>query len=434
MSDALPLPPRPNIAQYRKLARDYQQACNTHDPAAVRRWAVRWAEALARLRGVADPAGARRKIDEDAARIDRQLRSIRMCDAMDEPCTLARAQFAVARCHGFASWPGFAQHVKAIARPDSAVSQFETAADAIVAGDIETLKNLLRANPDLVRERSTRDHRSTLLHYVPANGVEDFRQKTPRNIVAIAALLLDAGSDVNAESGAYGGGSTALALAATSCHPEAAGVQIALLDLLIARGAAIDNSPARSTLAACLHNGRGQAAEFLAARGARIDLEGAAGIGRLDLVKDWFDDAGLKPDAAREQLTGAFTFACEFGRKEVVEFLLEHGLTAQTRLRDGATGLHWAALEGHADLVALLLQRGGRVDAVEEVYGGTPLGWALYGWGAKAPAERQRRSYYETVALLVRAGAPAAPAAREAAGRRDARMQAALRGEAQEEL
>jgi len=45
------------------------------------------------------------------------------------------------------------------------------------------------------------DHEST----VSANGVEDFRQKTPENIVAIARVLLEAGADVTAESDAYVG-------------------------------------------------------------------------------------------------------------------------------------------------------------------------------------------------------------------------------------
>src|SRR5258708_68383 len=68
-----------------------------------------------------------------------------------------------------------------------------------------TLEKLLSENPTLVCARSTREHRSTLLHYVSANGVENFRQKTPKNIVEITKLLLKAGADVNAESDAYGG-------------------------------------------------------------------------------------------------------------------------------------------------------------------------------------------------------------------------------------
>ena len=342
-----------------------------------------------------------------------------------------------ARCHGFDSWPKFTRHLEALARANSPLSQFEAAADAIVGGDIETLRKLLRENPELVRTRSTREHQSTLLHYVSANGIEDFRQKTPSNIVGIARLLLDAGSDVNAESEAYGGRSTTLGLTATSYHPDAAGVQLALMDLLIERGAGIHGPD--TGVNACLHNGRGEAAEYLAGRGARLDLEGAAGVGRLDIVKSYFDDAGRSnPASTRQQLIDGFTWACEFGRNRVIAFLLEHGVTVDAKLKGGETGLHWAAYEGHADTIRLLLERGASVDTTDETHGGTPLGWALYAWGNRRPRERERRSYYETVALLVRAGSKMDPrwfdgdADRErAAGnlRSDLRMTAALRGE-----
>jgi len=39
MSDALPLPPRPNLEQYKKLAKDLQHACKPGDPGAIRDWA-----------------------------------------------------------------------------------------------------------------------------------------------------------------------------------------------------------------------------------------------------------------------------------------------------------------------------------------------------------------------------------------------------------
>jgi hypothetical protein len=106
-------------------------------------------------------------------------------------CTLSGAQLLVARCHGFASWPKFVKHLEAMASVKSPVSEFESAVDAIVAGELETLMKLMRQNPELVRMRSTREHGSTLLHYVSANGVEYFRQKTPKNIVEVAKLLLD---------------------------------------------------------------------------------------------------------------------------------------------------------------------------------------------------------------------------------------------------
>jgi ankyrin repeat protein len=293
----------------------------------------------------------------------------------------------------------------------------------------------------LARARSAREHRSTLLHYVSANGVEDFRQKTPKNIVEITKLLLKFGADVNAESDAYGGRSTTLGLAATSWHPENAGVQLPLMEVLIDHGAIIDGPDGCSAVNACLHNGRGQAAEFLASRGARLDLEGAAGVGRLDVVASFFhEDGSLKPPATQKQLTDGFAWACEFGRTRVVDFLLQRGMKVDAKLRhNGQTGLHWAAYGGHTDIVKLLIEHGAPIEAKDESYGGTALGWALYAWGNSTGRHRDEGgSYYEVVASLVRAGAKLDPRwyeDNENRGRAakkvqaDARMQAALRGE-----
>src|SRR5262249_30313029 len=160
-------------------------------------------------------------------------------------------------------------------------------------------------------------------HYVSANGVEDFRQKTPQNIVEIAELLLDAGADVNAESEAYGGRSATLGLVSTSWHPQAAGLQLPLMELLIERGATIDGTDGGRAVSDSLHNGRGEAAELFAKHGARLDLEGAAGVGRLDVVRSFFhDDGSLRAPATPKQMVDGFAWACEFGRTAVVEFLL----------------------------------------------------------------------------------------------------------------
>lgn len=410
MSDALPLPPRPSFEQYKKLAKDFQHASKTGSPGAIRDWAARWAETLARLRGQAMTPEVRSEIHRDIERVERQWHRLRKPDEGTVRCTLAGAQFFVARCHGFMSWPKFAKHMEALANADSPVSQFELAADAIVNGDLAALKKLLKENPTLVKARSAREHRSALLHYVSANGIEDFRQKTPGNIVAIARLLLDAGADVNAESDAYGGRSTTLGLTATSYHPEAAGVQIPLMDLLIGHGALIDGPDGGSAVVGSLRNGRGEAAVFFAKHGARLDLEGAAGVGRLDIVRSFFhSDGSLKPPATPKQMKDGFAWACEFGHTAVADFLLRNGMEVDAKLpHDGQTGLHWAACGGHANTVRLLLERGAPAGAKDESYGGTPLEWALYGWG-NAPDTAGRGQYHEVAELLVRAGAKLDP-------------------------
>jgi hypothetical protein len=428
MSDALPLPPRPNLEQYKKLARDFQAAIRSGDSGAVRQRAARWAETIIRLRGAQITDEIRRRIDGDAARIEQRWLRFQQTHERAGPWKLADAQLLIARSHGFASWPKFARHLEGLERADSTTARFEAAVDAVVGGDAAMLAALLGEHPDLVRARSMREHRSTLLHYISANGVEDFRQETPTNIVEIARLLLKCGADVNAESDAYGGGWTALGLTATSCHPENAGVQLALLELLIEHGAVVDGPNERSVVEACLQNGRGQAAEYLASLGARLSLEGAAGVGRLDVVKTCFQqDGSLKPPATQQQMRDGFAWACEFGRTNVVEFLLQRGANVNARLRhDGQTGLHWAAYSGHAETVKLLLERGAAVDTKDERYGGTQLGWALYGW-EKSAARLGRESYYDVVRLLVRAGARAEPEWYQ--DTLDSRMRAALDGE-----
>ena len=440
MSDALPLPPRPNLEQYKKLAKDFQTACRSTDARAIRNWAAHWAETIARLQGLEITPELRRRIDFEAERMEHRWRKFAKANERAAKCGLADAQFFVARGHGFASWPKFARHLEALARANSPVSNFEAAVDAIVSGDLATLEKLLSENPELVRTRSTREHRSTLLHYVSANGVEDFRQKTPKNIVEITKLLLQRGADVNAESDAYGGRSTTLGLTATSCHPEEAGVQLPLMELLIERGAIIDGPDGGSAVNGCLHNGRREAAEFFASRGARLDLEGAAGVGRLDVVKSFFNDnGGLKLPATPQQMKAGFAWACEFGRTSVVDFLLQTNMKTDAKLKhDGQTGLHWAAYGGHLDIVKLLLQRGAAIDVKDETYGGTPLGWTLYAWGNSMEGDAERGRYYEVVALLVRAGAKLDPQwyeeneDRERAAKKirsDPRMMASLRGE-----
>src|SRR4051794_25822333 len=279
MSYALSLPPRPNLEQYNRLAKDFQHACMSGDPGAIREWAARWAETLAGLHGQANNLETRREIHRDTERVERQWSKLQKSNERAAGCTLAGAQFFIARCHGFASWPKFAKHLEALARTNSPVSHFEAAVDAVVSGNIAALEKLLLEHPELVRMRSTREHRSTLLHYVSANGVEDFRQKTPKNIVEITKMLLDAGAAVDADSDAYGG-CTTLGLVATSVHPEKAGVQIALLRALLDRGANLHHpSPGgnnHSLLHACIANGQPAAARFLADLGAPLDPETAA--------------------------------------------------------------------------------------------------------------------------------------------------------------
>lgn len=298
-------------------------------------------------------------------------------------------------------------HIAALSRANSQVSNFEAAADAIVGGNAAALKKLLEDDPALVRARSTREHRSTLLHYISANGVEDFRQKTPKNIIEIANLLLAAGADVNAESDAYGGGSTTLGLVATSVHPERAGVQIALLETLIGHGAKIDQPSAagngHSIIQGCLANGQPKAAKFFADLGVKLDLESAAGLGKLDLVQSYFQENGaLRDPTTKQHMASGFAYACGYGHQEVVAFLLEKGADSNLRSAGGRTGLHWAAYGAHVGIIKLLLQYGFPVEIKDNQFNATPMDVALYVRN-NSPDSAKRKCCDEVIALLARA-------------------------------
>ncbi len=168
------------------------------------------------------------------------------------------ARSIIAREHHFQNWDGLAAHLAAAADESSPVARFETAVDAVVAGDLRKLTRTLDESPGLVRARSTRAHQATLLHYVGANGVEAFRQRTSANVVRVAEALLDSGANIDAVAGIYGG-STTLELAATSIHPVTAGVVEELLAFLLERGASPRPAEAGAWsrhINACHANGR----------------------------------------------------------------------------------------------------------------------------------------------------------------------------------
>jgi hypothetical protein len=236
--DALPLPSRPSVEQYKKLAKDLVKSCRSGDPAAIGIWASRWVEALAAHQREPDALRDGTEISARANQIDQFARTkLSSGEGSTSKCVLADAQFVIARAHGFLSWPKFVTHIESLARTSSAVSAFEAAAYAIVTGDVTTLERLLREHPTLIRARSTREHRATLLHYVAANGVENYRQVTPKNIAEITEILLVAGAEIDGEADVYGGGCTTLGLVATSAPPAIAGVQRDVIDVLLKHGA-----------------------------------------------------------------------------------------------------------------------------------------------------------------------------------------------------
>ncbi len=229
--------------------------------------------------------------------------------------------------------------------------------------------------------------------------------RVAKSIVEIARFLLESGAEVDAEADVYRGKCTALGLAATSVHPELAGVQEALLQLLLDCGAQIEKpnlaGNAQGTVIACLANGRQRAAIFLASKGASLNLESAAGVGRLDIVSRLFrTDGTLIPPATKRELQAGFLWACMYGHVDVATFLLEHGADFRDPAGTGATGLHWAAGGGHLGIVKRLLGLGSPLEELNQ-WGGTVLGHAGYGFEHEASGV----DFIPTFEALLAAGA-----------------------------
>lgn len=217
------------------------------------------------------------------------------------------------------------------------------------------------------------------MHHVAANGIENSRQKSPPNAVAIADLLLSAGADPDAVCTCYGDSDTALGLLVSSCHPAEASVHADLVESLCRGGAAVngrddDDSP----LWTAIVWGYGDAAARLAACGARVDnLVFAATLGDLDLIRTLSSsDAPLARSAARIGWWGP-----PLDPARILEYATIY-----------ASGL------GQLAAVELLLTRNPDLSFTEPIYNVTALGAASY----HHPAASRPLGNPAVVALLKR--------------------------------
>jgi ankyrin repeat protein len=292
---------------------------------------------------------------------------------------LEDAKLVTARSYALESWHDLVAFAER-ATSDGGIFRFETAADAIAAGDRDVLEALLREDPSLTGARSARRHHATLLHYVAANGVEGWRQRTPPNAVEIARLLLDAGADPNALADMYDAQCTTLSMLVSSSPPADAGLQRPLAELLVDRGAALEapGSPWNAAVLTALAFGFLDTARALAARDGRVrDIAVAAGLGLLG------ETARLLPSASAERQRAALTLACMHGNVRVAQLLLDAGVDPSQYNPEGfhahSTPLHQAVWASHEPVVRLLVERGARPDMRDLIYDGTPFDWAVYG-------------------------------------------------------
>lgn len=259
---------------------------------------------------------------------------------------------------------------------------------ALVAGDVDVLATLLRDHPALATARLAEEGEPahtycvgpTLLHLVANNPNRSTAM--PLRILESAQLLLDAGAVVDAPT-LDPGAAPALTLIASSGPAQRDGVQVPLIELLVARGA----DPTRA-LDAAIHERCPEAAAALRRLGAPATLLWAACQG------DAVDVQRLLPAATAEQRADAAHAAVNHGRADCLALLLDAGVPIDApvpRHPHRPTLLHQAGSFGRRAVAELLLARGADPTLRDATFGGTPAGWARHG-GHAALAELLERA------------------------------------------
>lgn len=254
-------------------------------------------------------------------------------------------------------------------------ARFHAAVAAVESGDLAQFKAALKTDPSLATARSAQSH-PTLLQCVALSG-----NGKPNN-VEMARILIDAGAPIDEPF-----------VAAASIN------NVPVTELLLDRGAAIDGAGGWSAIEEALYWNSRDTLALLLKRGARVrNLRIAAGLGRTDLIADFFDKGGaLNPEAGRIEwpfgtldaiersnhdpstqreladrirawpqdrqgvIDNAFVYACMHGHIDAAKLLLEKG-AAVNAIPGGfdfaGTGLHYAAYNGQRAMVEFLLGRG----------------------------------------------------------------------------
>ena len=361
------LPPRPNLAQLKTQANELHQ--EHHD--GRRSAAARIAAHHPRFRGQTPEA------------------------VLGMTLPLADAQLVLAREYGFDSWARLKQHVEladGVAR-FSPHPRFDEAVAAMDAGDVDRLRRLLAADSALAHARTNLDPPfhyftgATLLHHVAGNPdrgrLDGTSPPLPANSPEIARVLIDAGADVNALTLGPHGGDT-MGLLVTSKQASDADVVGPLIDVLLQHGARLDIT-SDGCLDGSLANHAPRAAEKMIALGAQPDVLAAAALGRMDLLRTFFDGDGRllsrprrrnKEMAERDAVGLALLYAYVREQREAVDFLLDKdGNWDMTGVNNGAV-LHRAAFIGDLEMVKRLVAKGADIGNRDNPFNSTPLGWA----------------------------------------------------------
>ncbi len=377
-------------------------------------------------------------------------------DADRATFALHDAQLVIARAYGFESWPKLAQHVRpddardGLSKPSRRMSQpgdmrgrqwrrNGVAVDgdqawamfcACADGDLDTVRRLYHANPDFVHaqihyckpiEFALRENHDDVVRFLLEQepvllakdvyggariaqcsggayrirqqemlrrGYSELDQIVIGNLRRLAphasehyrrldkalqdqdleriSQLLDQYPDLVNATDMHGNGPVH--------HAVRYGRQEAV-ELLLDRGASIDLERHDGLTPITLSAWHSPALTgYLLARGAQCTISAAAAMGRLENVKQLI---GANPQTAHQLDANGYvpiTYAAREGHADIVQLLLDHGVDPNRPEQDAWYGaaLFYACLNDHRDVIRLLLDRGANANA-----GMDSSGWCL---------------------------------------------------------
>lgn len=252
---------------------------------------------------------------------------------------------------------------------------FRRAVELVDRGHVEALRELLRAEPHLVRARVQSDsaitrgyfERPTLLHFVACNPNRG--DHMPPRIVESARAILDAGAEVDATTGHALGGTT-LALVASSGPAHTDALVRSLVELLVERGA----DPSVGLRAAMLHR-FAETVRLLHSLGARPTAVSSAGLDDVPALR-----AILAAGIDDEERLHAGWAAAMNGAVDALDVLIDSGLDVDARLPRpfAPTMLHEAAIHNEHAACEHLVARGADRTIRDTQFEGAAADWARH--------------------------------------------------------
>jgi ankyrin repeat protein len=275
-----------------------------------------------------------------------RLRELRRTDPRAK---LAAALLAVAREHGFPSWR--ALKAELIKRQGDWQTRFFA---ACAAGDVETVRTMLAADPSLARIADANQPHGgwTALHTAARAGQLD-----------VVRLLLANGADANAREA----GDNTYPL-----HWAAAGRHIETVRTLLDTGGDVHGVGDLHALdvigwATYFHDERAEAlpsvVPLLLERGAHHHIYSAMSVGDLELIRALVEENPNALDRRMSRFEEGRTplhFAIERKRYDILDLLIELGADLEAENDSGQTALAVAMLRGDKEAMGRLHDAGAR--------------------------------------------------------------------------